>query len=81
MNKFWMICYTMLYLLSPVMYCTFRNSLKVLISFQVFLPQENDNRKIEKIPDKHPLIYVYAGRNIIVENLVEIMKKLKGLLK
>lgn len=76
-----MICYTMLYLLSPVMYCNFRNSLKVLISFQVFLPQENDNRKIEKIPEKHSLIHVYAGRNVIVENLVEIMKKLKGLLK
>lgn len=76
-----MTCYTMLYLLSPVMYCTFKNSLKGLISFQVFLPQENDNRKIEKTPDKHPLIHVYAGRKIIVENSKEIMKKFKGLLK
>ena len=49
----------------------------------MFLPQENDKRKIEKFPDKCPLIDVYAGKTIIllVENSVEIMEKLKRLLK
>lgn len=64
------------------MYCTFKNSLKGLISFQVFLPQENDNRKIEKIPDKHPLIHVYAGRKNYCGKLHENNEeKFKGLLK